>query len=129
VRVVLDCDPALQIEGDRFLLQRAVANLLQNAVDFSEPGGEVTIGAAVQASECHIAVRDCGAGVPPYALERVFEKFYSLRRPDSGRKGTGLGLSFVKEIAALHRGRTQLRNHPDGGAEAVLVVPLRVYAG
>ena len=125
VRIVLDCDPALEIEGDRFLLQRAVANLLQNAVDFSEPGGEVTIRAQVEAAECSIAVRDRGPGVPPYALERVFEKFYSLRRPDSGRKGTGLGLSFVKEIAALHRGRAQLRNHPDGGAEALLVVPVR----
>jgi two-component system sensor histidine kinase CreC len=69
-------------------------------------------------------VRDHGPGIPDYALDRVFDKFYSLRRPDSGRKGTGLGLAFVKEIAVLHRGRAQLGNHPDGGAEARLVLPL-----
>jgi two-component system sensor histidine kinase CreC len=125
VRVTSDCDPALQVQGDRFLLHRAVANLLSNAVDFSEPGGEVTIGVVAAGAECRITVRDHGPGIPGYALERVFEKFYSLRRPDSGRKGTGLGLSFVQEIALLHRGRASLRNHPDGGAEAELAVPLQ----
>jgi two-component system sensor histidine kinase CreC len=70
-----------------------------------------------------IQVRDHGPGVPDYALDRVFEKFYSLQRPHSGRKGTGLGLAFVKEIAQLHRGRAELRNHPDGGAVAALTLP------
>lgn len=67
-----------------------------------------------------ITVRDRGPGMPDYALDRVFERFYSLRRPQSGRKGTGLGLAFVREIAQLHGGDAHLSNHPDGGAIAVL---------
>jgi len=67
-----------------------------------------------------LTVRDRGPGVPDYALDRVFEKFYSLRRPDSGRKSTGLGLAFVREIAHLHGGEAFLANHPEGGATATL---------
>jgi two-component system sensor histidine kinase CreC len=111
------------LTGDRFLLHRALTNLLQNAIDFSPAGGEVALAVAPQGQGYRITVRDHGSGIPDYALERVFEKFYSLRRPDSGKKGTGLGLSFVKEIAELHRGSIELRNHPDGGAVATLTLP------
>jgi two-component system sensor histidine kinase CreC len=124
VRVRVECNPGLEVEGDSFLLHRAVANLLHNAVDFSEAGGDVGIRVSVHDGELSIAVRDHGPGVPGYALDRVFEKFYSLRRPHSGKKGTGLGLAFVQEIAELHRGRAQLRNHPEGGAEASLLLPV-----
>jgi two-component system sensor histidine kinase CreC len=112
-----------KLSGDRFLLHRALTNLLQNAIDFSPQGGEVEVNVRPSAGSVEIEVRDHGAGIPDYALDRVFEKFYSLRRPDSGRKGTGLGLSFVKEIAELHRGSAALRNHPDGGALATLTLP------
>jgi two-component system sensor histidine kinase CreC len=113
----------IHLVGDRFLLHRALTNLLQNAVDFSPPGGEVGVDVSPVGRDVAIEVRDHGPGIPDYALDRVFEKFYSLRRPDSGRKGTGLGLSFVKEIAQLHGGAAQLRNHPDGGALATLSLP------
>jgi two-component system sensor histidine kinase CreC len=70
-----------------------------------------------------ISVRDHGPGVPDYALERAFEKFYSLPRPDTGRKSTGLGLAFVREVAHLHDGDAYLVNHPEQGAIAVLNLP------
>jgi two-component system sensor histidine kinase CreC len=60
--------------------------------------------------------------VPGYALERAFERFYSLPRPDGG-KSTGLGLPFVREVLALHRGSASLRNGPDGGAIAEIELP------
>jgi two-component system sensor histidine kinase CreC len=113
------------LDGDPFLLHRALTNLLQNAIDFSPVGGQIEVEVAAAARECQIRVRDHGPGIPDYALDRVFEKFYSLRRPGSGKKGTGLGLTFVKEIAELHRGGVQLRNHPDGGAVATLTLPRR----
>jgi two-component system sensor histidine kinase CreC len=125
VRVRVDCAAQLQVHGDAFLLHRALANLLHNALDYSGPGAEVCVSASAYGGECTIAVRDHGPGIPDYALERVFEKFYSLRRPGSGKRGTGLGLAFVKEIAALHRGRAILRNHPEGGAEGMLIVPFQ----
>ena len=71
-----------------------------------------------------MTVRDQGPGIPDYAEDKVFEKFYSLARPHSRKKSTGLGLAFVKEIAALHHGRVTLTNAGDGGAVATLSLPL-----
>ena len=71
-----------------------------------------------------MSVRDHGPGIPDYAEQKVFEKFYSLARPHSRKKSTGLGLSFVQEIAELHQGRATLGNGVDGGALATLSLPL-----
>ncbi len=111
------------VEGDAFLLQRAVANLLDNALDFSPAGGAVSIEVVVRARSCDIVVRDTGPGIPEFAEAKVFEKFYSLARPATTKKSTGLGLSFVKEIADLHRGRVTLANAAAGGAVATLSLP------
>jgi len=118
-----DLPDARPVNGDRFLLQRALANLLQNAVEFSPEAGVVEV--SIQGSQRHyeIHIHDQGPGVPDFAEKRVFERFYSLPRPATGRKSTGLGLSFVREIADLHHGAVELRNHPDGGALAVLKLP------
>jgi two-component system sensor histidine kinase CreC len=77
----------------------------------------------VRGRSVDITVRDQGPGIPDYAEDKVFEKFYSLARPHSRKKSTGLGLPFVKEIAALHEGRVALANAPDGGAVATLSLP------
>ena len=114
----------VSVEGDPFLLQRAVANLVDNALDFSPVGGTVRVAVVVQGANCDIVVSDAGPGIPDYAEAKVFEKFYSLPRPASAKKSTGLGLSFVKEIAVLHRGRVSLKNAPQGGAVATLSLPL-----
>jgi len=111
------------VDGDAFLLLRAVANLIDNALDFSPPGGQVTIEVLAHARTCDIVVRDAGPGIPEYAEGKVFEKFYSLARPSTAKKSTGLGLSFVKEIAELHHGRVTLKNGARGGAVATLSLP------
>ena len=88
-----------------------VANLLDNALDFSPPGGTRRgRGRRRTRAAADIVVRDHGPGIPDYADDKVFEKFYSLARPGTAKKSTGLGLPFVKEIAELHRGRITLRN-------------------
>ena len=115
--------PTAVVVGDAFLLQRAVANLIDNALDFSPPGGRVSVEVVVHARTCDIVVRDAGPGIPEYAEAKVFEKFYSLARPVTAKKSTGLGLSFVKEIAELHRGRVTLKNGTAGGAVATLSLP------
>ena len=69
-------------------------------------------------------VRDRGPGVPDYARERVFERFYSLPRPDGGSRSSGLGLCFVAEVADLHGGRASLDNREGGGAVATLELPM-----
>jgi len=111
------------VEGEAFLLNRALSNLLANALDFAPAGSRIEIAVAVGARHVEVSIRDHGPGVPPYALGRVFDRFYSLRRPDSGRKSTGLGLPFVREIAHLHGGETSLANAPGGGAVALLRLP------
>ena len=109
--------------GDAFLLRRAVSNLIDNALDFSPDGGTVSLGLAASRRSADITVRDQGPGLPAYADDKVFEKFFSLARPHSQRRSTGLGLAFVQEIAKLHGGRVSLRNAPGGGALATLVLP------
>jgi two-component system, OmpR family, sensor histidine kinase CreC len=115
----------LYVLGDAFLLQRAQSNLVSNALDFSPANSLIVISADLNNGKAHITVKDRGAGVPDYALAKVFEKFYSLRRPNSDRKSSGLGLAFVREIAQLHGGQVYLENHIDGGAIASLVLPLQ----
>ncbi len=124
VRIVLEAPQEAEVEGDPFLLRRALSNLLDNAVDFSGEGGEVRVVLERTRRIARIRVRDQGPGIPDYAQDKVFEKFYSLARPHSSKKSTGLGLSFVREIAALHNGRIELVNAPEGGAVATLSLPL-----
>ncbi|XVJ71352.1 MAG: two-component system sensor histidine kinase CreC [Rhizobacter sp.] len=114
----------ITVEGDAFLLRRALSNLIDNAVDFSPTGGRVTVSITTRRRIAEITVLDQGPGIPDYAEDKVFEKFYSLARPHSRKKSTGLGLSFVKEIADLHRGRISLKNAEGGGARAVLGLPV-----
>ena len=71
-----------------------------------------------------LSILDRGPGVPDFALARVFERFYSLPRPD-GARSSGIGLSFVREVAALHGGEVRLGNRAEGGAVAELELPLR----
>ncbi len=114
---------ALPGRGDAFLLGQALGNLIQNALEFSPRGGDVTVTARAEGAAVVVEVDDGGPGVPDYALARVFERFYSLPRPDSGRKSSGLGLSIVREIARLHRGEVALENRAGGGARATLTLP------
>jgi len=111
------------IAGDAFLLRRALANLIDNAVDFS-PDGE-TVRVVLDANGPRIVYRivDRGPGIPDFAGNKVFEKFFSLPRPGTQKKSSGLGLAFVREIAALHGGHVALANRVEGGAVATLTLP------
>jgi len=111
-----------RVRGERFLLVQAVVNLVQNAIEFSPEGGVI----AVKVQSARVVIEDDGPGVPEFARERIFERFYSLPRPLSGRKSTGLGLSFVREIAGLHGGSVEVgnRTRAEGGARAVLTLPM-----
>lgn len=113
----------VHIIGSRFLLRQAVANLLDNAIDFSPAGSRLTLSLESAAATVCLCIRDLGPGIPDYALPRLFERFYSVPRPDTGERSSGLGLNLVQEVARLHRGTIELRNLPEGGAEARLCLP------
>ncbi|MFC7301448.1 two-component system sensor histidine kinase CreC [Cognatiluteimonas weifangensis] len=112
-----------QLRGDAFLLRQALGNLVDNAADFSPPGGVVELQADAAGGRLRFEVRDRGPGVPDYARARVFERFYSLPRPGGGSRSSGLGLCFVAEVAALHGGTAALREREGGGTCASLELP------
>ena len=115
-------EPAI-VSADEFLLEKAVLNLLQNAIAFAPAGGRVTASLQNVDHSCVLRVSDNGPGIPDFAQPRVFERFFSLPRPDTGKKSSGLGLAFVREVASLHRGTVTLQNAPAGGALAELILP------
>ncbi|MES2477384.1 MAG: two-component system sensor histidine kinase CreC [Verrucomicrobiota bacterium] len=114
----------VMIQGDAFILRAAVSNLLENAIDFSPAGSAVEIAVAVDDGRVALTLRDHGPGIPEYAKERVFERFYSLRHHTAKRKGTGLGLTLVREAAELHGGTITLESADGGGTLARLALPL-----
>ena len=117
------CSPAIILQADSFLLGQAIVNLLENALDFSPHNGTINVNVIEENQQILITVKDQGAGIPDYALDKVFDKFYSLPRPVTHQKSTGLGLNFVQEVAKLHGGSVTLSNHADGGAVAVITLP------
>jgi two-component system sensor histidine kinase CreC len=116
-------DQQATVQGDPYLLRQAVSNLLDNAIAFSPAGGTVSLSSSTVDRYIEIRVADEGPGVPDYARDRVFERFYSLARPSTGLRSSGLGLPFVREVARLHGGEAELTSLETGGALATLRLP------
>jgi two-component system, OmpR family, sensor histidine kinase CreC len=109
--------------GDEFLLESAVNNLLQNANEFSPATGIVRVSVERQGKTVLVRILDEGPGIPDYASIKIFDRFYSLARPSTGKKSSGLGLCFAREVAQLHHGTVTVRNRTDHqGAEALLTL-------
>ncbi|HEX4817488.1 MAG TPA: DUF4153 domain-containing protein [Nonomuraea sp.] len=124
VAILPDVPGDLVVRADPDLLAQVLANLLDNAVRHSPPGGVVTVGGAGDGARVRIAVADQGPGIPVSARARVFERFSRLdagRAADSG--GAGLGLAIVKEIAELHGG--SIRIDDCAGCRMVVELPGR----
>ncbi|MBX3651287.1 MAG: HAMP domain-containing protein [Burkholderiales bacterium] len=102
-------------------LKRCLANLLENAIKYGKSASVVVDDGK---DRLQISILDEGPGIPPEHLDRVFEPYYRVegsRSRDTG--GTGLGLAIAKNVVELHGGRIELKNRPEGGLEAVLVLP------
>ena len=123
LRVDVEIAPEISVSGDPLLLHVALSNLVQNAIDFSAENGRIAVTAAKAGDNVELCVDDEGPGIPEFARARLFEKFFSLERPDTGKKSTGLGLNFVKEVAALHGGTIDVSNLPQRGLRARLILP------
>lgn len=127
-QVQLRCDlqPAVA-EVDVELFERAVANLLDNALKFSPPGSTVSLGLQAGAGQADISVADQGPGIAPADLPHLFDRLYRSRdnvAPASSEQGKGLGLAIVKRIAELHGGTVALDSAPGQGTRVVLSLPL-----
>jgi len=121
-------DEDLLVEGDRSLLARAIANLLDNAVKYSPAGGVVTL-TALRALEdgrevAKLAIADQGAGLSPEQQAKLFQRFE--RTPGASASGIGLGLTLVDEVARRHGGSVAVISEAGAGATFVLTLPLAV---
>ena len=110
------------VDADPVQIEQVVSNLLENALRFSRPGGEIQISAARWQGAVQVRVSDQGPGIDREDRERVFEEFYR-RDVGSGRGGTGLGLAIVRAVAEGHGGSVSAANGPDGGGLVEMRLP------
>jgi two-component system, OmpR family, sensor histidine kinase CreC len=126
IELALICRAQPVVSGESFLIETALDNLVQNAIEFSPDGGRIRVIVAARERFAELEVEDEGIGIPEYALPRIFARFYSLQHPSTGRKSSGLGLCFVRECAELHGGEAIVTNRTDGkGVRATLRLPIR----
>jgi signal transduction histidine kinase len=129
LRLELDLRPA-PIRGERSLIERMVANLVENAVRHNTPDGWFSVKTKTDGALAVIQVANSGPVVPAEEVDRLFERFY---RPDKSRSrktgGFGLGLSIVKSVAAAHQGSVDLTAPAEGGLCATVSLPLATPPG
>lgn len=117
-------DGALMVTGDGERLERALGNLVANAIKFTPSGGTITVSADGGDADVAISVRDTGIGIEPDQQVRVFERFYKADR-GRGSGGTGLGLAIVKHIAQAHGGSVAVESRPGRGSTFTIRLPRR----
>ena len=124
INIALEINKTITVFAEKILLEQAISNILNNALEFSPKGGTITFKASETNTAVLITVLDDGPGMPPHVLRNLFTRFFSVSRPDSGNRGNGLGLRFVRKIMQLHKGEVTLKNRLlQNGAEAKLRFP------
>lgn len=113
--------PLLRLDGK--LLAQVLGNILHNATLYAPAGSPIEIRSGITNDQLELRIRDHGRGFPEGAEARVFEKFY--RAPGSPAGGTGLGLAIARGLMRAMKGDIEARNHPEGGAEFVLHLPVK----
>ena len=126
-RISLLCEPAgaLMVRGDPEWLKRMLLNLLDNAIKFTNDGGQVVVTVARRGSMGTLAVRDTGIGIDAGARPHIFERFFRADPARSGSvEGVGLGLSLARWIADRHHGRIDVDSEPRHGSTFTAHIPL-----
>lgn len=122
IQLQLQLEDSATIYGEKFLIEQALLNLLDNALDFTPTAGQIHITTQQKDSQWIISIINQGEPIPDFAMARLTEKFFSLPRPATSRKSTGLGLSFVQEVMNLHQGELRLQN-TTAGVNVQLIFP------
>jgi len=122
-KIDLGFDPGrATVSGIPWMLREALANLIDNALRYTPPGGIVTVSSHQREAQCELVVEDNGKGIPNDERDHVFERFYRIR--GSSGDGCGLGLAIVKEIVILHSAEIRIEEPATGGTRFVLIFPL-----
>jgi heavy metal sensor kinase len=127
LKLRVDSGTALSLTGDDELLQRMILNLLDNAVKYTPPGGEISVELVASNGDARLTVRDNGIGIPAKDQPHVFDRFYRVDKARSrALGGAGLGLSIARQIAEAHGGTVGVESSSGG---SVFTVVLPVYKG
>ncbi|HEV2561893.1 MAG TPA: HAMP domain-containing sensor histidine kinase [Rhizomicrobium sp.] len=116
---------SVQIEGNRSLISQALANLIDNAIKYTPPGGHVRVGVDEMSDGVQLSVADTGPGIPASDRPRVLDRFVRLETSRSS-PGTGLGLSLVAAVASLHDARFELADNSPG-LKALILFPFGTH--
>lgn len=123
VTVEVSVPSDLSASVDKRQIQRALVNLLDNAIKYTPAGGRVEISGQETETEVSITVSDTGVGIPPTEIDRIFERFYRVDKARSRRLGgTGLGLSIVKDVAEAHGGTVSVESEVGKGTAFTITV-------
>ena len=115
IKLIGKCEDATMIGSD-ILIYRLVYNLVENAIKYNHPLGQVTVTAYQRNKHVYLSVEDTGSGIPKELRERVFEPFFRVDKSRSRELGgVGLGLAFVREIVRVHDGSITVKSNPSGG--------------
>jgi heavy metal sensor kinase len=125
IELVTVIEPDVSVDADDGLLHQLVTNLLDNAVQYTPPGGSVTVSVDDDAAAATITVSDTGSGIPPADRERVFERFVRLDPARSATSGAGLGLPIARWIAEQHEGTLTVEQNAVGGCLFVVRLPVK----
>jgi signal transduction histidine kinase len=121
--LVCSTNPNIELYGDLRLIQRMVANLLDNAIKYTPAGGRVDVTVAAGGNQSvHITVVDTGPGISDQDREHIFERFYRCD-PSRSQPGTGLGLSFARAVARAHNGEITVTSTPGAGSTFTVTLP------
>lgn len=124
INVETDIPPNLKVMGDRGNLQRAIVNLIDNAVKYNHEGGQIKLKVSAQNKGVHMSLFNTGKGIPAVDLDRVFVQFYRVEKSRSAEYGgAGLGLSIVKRIIELHGGRIDIESNQSAWTRVNLFLP------
>ena len=115
IRLVGACEDTT-MTGSDILIYRLVYNLVENAIKYNHPGGQVTVTSCQKEKQVYLSVEDTGNGIPPELRERVFDPFFRVDKSRSRELGgVGLGLALVREIVKVHDGIITIQPNPAGG--------------
>ena len=126
-QITITCSGEANIYADRMLFDRAVSNLVENALRYTPNGGRILISIATTAAHSEISVKDSGCGIAAEHLPRVFDRFYRAD-PSRSSQGSGLGLALVKSIADLHGGTANVRSEVGRGTTVTLAFPSKAVS-
>jgi two-component system phosphate regulon sensor histidine kinase PhoR len=118
------CSNPMVMRADRSMMYELFFNLIDNAIKYNKPGGEVDVGVKNTGGAIEVTVSDTGIGIPKKSQSRVFERFYRVDKSRSKKKGgTGLGLAIVKHIVMIHNGSVSLESRENEGTTVTAAFP------